>query len=122
MSVIKTPASKDLNAGSENADAGVDEVTLRKVITLMQLARKAGKAALGFEAVKRSLQHGECRLLIMAHDIGPHQQRSLAHFTARSLTLTDKQTLGAAFAMNEIAVLAIDDSNFANGILKILNR
>jgi ribosomal protein L7Ae-like RNA K-turn-binding protein len=122
MSVTQTPALKDSPAGSANADAAPDAERLQKALSLAQLARKAGKAALGFEAAKRSLQHGECRLLILAADIGPHQHRTLTHFTARTMTLADKQTLGGAFALKELAVIAIEDVNFANGVLKILNR
>jgi ribosomal protein L7Ae-like RNA K-turn-binding protein len=122
MSAATTSASGDCPAGLRSEVVAADAVVLRKLLPLMQLARKAGKAALGFEAAKRSLQHHHCRLLILAADIGTHQHRTLSYFPARCLILATKQILGEAFALNSLAVIAIEDVNFAEGILKIVNR
>lgn len=120
MSVRKTPVWNESKSGP------VGEITVAKekcprILTLVQLARRAGKAALGFEAAKRSVQHGICKILILANDIGEHQHRSITHESVTTLILTDKKTLGNAFAMNELSVATVDDDHFASGILKILN-
>lgn len=93
---------------------------------LLGLARRAGKLALGKEAVESALTHRKVYLLIVAQDasqstIGKLEHRAVMH-SVPCLHLDSRDELGRLMGRDTLAVVGLLDPSFARGILKILEK
>jgi ribosomal protein L7Ae-like RNA K-turn-binding protein len=91
---------------------------------LLGLARRAGKLALGTEAVDSALSQGKVHLLIIANDASQSTAGKLERRAVRNdvlfLRAGSRDEFGAMTSRNSLAFLGILDQSFARGILKIL--
>ena len=89
----------------------------QSLLSLMGLARKAGKLAMGNDAAEEAMVQGETRLLILAGDLAPRTRRNISR---------EAEDAGVAVAdtpltMDEISwaigrrtgILSINDEGFA---------
>ena len=88
-----------------------------RVLSLLGLCRRAGKTALGNDAVISSIVRGEARLVICAQDISENTRRKILYnakmCSVPCLTLKrTKDSLGGALG-KYCAVVAVNDSGFA---------
>lgn len=92
-----------------------------KVESLVGLAFRAGKVALGTAAVEEMLHKKKAKLLILAKDISTSTERHFGNLAENSgipiLKIGTKAAWGASFKRKELGVLAVLDRNFARGIL-----
>ncbi len=100
-----------------------DELT-RKIINLMQFARKAGKIAAGADACIRELHARGLRLIIIASDTS---DRSVARINAALLEqgvhasilrLGTQQELSAALGLPLTGIFGVTDKQFATRMLE----
>lgn len=92
-----------------------------KIINLIHMARKAGKVEFGYDACSRAAMHHKCKLIICSEDLAENQCRKLKTLAEASnvkfLRFGSKKEFGEAFSRRDVAIIAIEDRNFANGIL-----
>ena len=98
-----------------------------KVTALLGFAAKAGKLSYGMDAAQKTLKGGKARLVTAACDVSPKSRKEAAFFANKGsvefLTLEglDIKTLSAAVG-RRCGILTINDSGFANAILKAYTR
>lgn len=94
-----------------------------KVLSLLGLAKKAGRLAPGEEAASAAARGHGARLMLLAEDAAEHTKRRMRSSAERGgcplLTLpADKETLGRALGQGSCAALAVTDAGFAAAVMK----
>lgn len=92
-----------------------------KLLGLIGLCRRAGRLAVGDEAVGQSVRAGRARALCLAQDAGDSTRRRAAHLSRQGgiplLELpADKARLGAALGRGSCALAAVEDDGLARQI------
>ena len=98
-----------------------------KVTALLGFAAKAGKLSYGMDAAQKTVKSGKARLVTAACDVSPKSRKEAAFFANKGsvdfLTLEglDITTLSDAVG-RRCGILTINDSGFADAILKAYTR
>lgn len=91
--------------------------TTRDALSLLGLARRAGKVAGGTAAVRQAIREGRVALVIMAEDASRTQLdkvRSTIHNrTIPQVYLGDRNTLGAAVGLAPLSAVAVTHAELA---------
>lgn len=97
-----------------------------KILSLLGLAKKAGKLKSGEFCVETELKKGRAKLVIVAGDASDNSQKNYKDMCAYRkvpiFTYSDKEALGACIGTEERAAVVLLDEGFANGIIKELER
>ena len=92
-----------------------------KVYGLLGLARRAGGAVPGVEAVRQSVRDGRARLVVLATDASAAQlekvERTLAGRPTPRVSFGDQSGLGAALGLAPVSAVAVTNTAFAEQIL-----
>lgn len=94
-------------------------------ISLLGLARRAGKVEVGDEAARSACSHGTAKILLIASD-SSDRTREAFEFIAESASIPHisvaetREELGNALGKRPCAVVAICDTGFSAGIVKKL--
>lgn len=95
--------------------------TTDSVTTLLGLALRAGKLAVGEEPVREALQEGKARIVLLARDASDRTRRKVEPKLG-SVPLTvleaDKETLGLGLGRASCALCAVTDKGFAQSLSK----
>lgn len=96
-----------------------------QVLSLLGLAKKAGRAEVGEEPVGAAARARKARVILTARDAGPSSQRRAFSFAQSGgcLCLTipaDKDALGRALGRSSVAMCAVTDIGLAGAIAKKL--
>ena len=96
-----------------------------QVLSLLGLAKKAGRVEVGEEPVGAAAPAQKARVILVAQDAGPSSQRRAFSFaqTGACLCLTlpaDKDALGRSLGRSSVAMCAVTDIGFAGAIAKKL--
>lgn len=95
----------------------------KKILTLMQFARKAGKLVHGFEACRKEISHGKIKLVLLTQDISDNTKEKMMRFmeeTGKSIPTLEygtQQEMSAALGLPWTGIIGILDNNFAGKIL-----
>ena len=93
-----------------------------KVLSLMGLAKKAGKLKSGEFCVETELKKGKAKLVIVAGDASDNTKKNyndMCSYRRVPIVLySDKESLGKCLGTDERAAAVIIDEGFSNGILK----
>lgn len=98
---------------------------IHQVLSMLGLAKKAGRVEIGEEPVAAAVRARKARVLLVAGDAGPSSQRRAFSFaqTGGCLCLTlpaEKDALGRALGRTSVAMCAVTDIGFADAIVKKL--
>ena len=97
-------------------------ITIKKVMSLIGLAKRAGKLSCGETACKEAIRMGNSHLIVLAEDVGKNTSKNILdscnYYKVKHLILATKETLGHAVGNEYNAVVSVNDEGFANGILK----
>lgn len=96
-----------------------------QVLSLLGLAKKAGRVEVGEEPVGAAARAKKARVILVAQDAGPSSQRRAFSFaqTGACLCLTlpaDKDALGRSLGRSSVAMCAVTDIGFAGALGKKL--
>lgn len=95
-----------------------------KVLSLIGLARRAGKVVSGEFSTENAVKDGKAFLVITASDASPNTKKLFRDKCASHHTVcfeyADKAALGRALGQEERASLAILDQGFAEAVKKLL--
>ncbi len=101
-----------------------------KVAGLLGMARRAGRLALGFDAVKATIAARKARLILLASDISPKTEKEL-RFVSQKVESSvpfvkldgDKETCARLLGNpRPVAAMALEDQGFADALLKRLKE
>ena len=99
--------------------------TTRDALSLLGLARRAGKVAGGTAAVRQAIREGRVALVIMAEDASRTQLdkvRSTIHNrTIPQVYLGDRNTLGAAVGLAPLSAVAVTNRSLAEKLVAELS-
>lgn len=88
-------------------------------LTLLGLARRAGKLAVGEEPVREALQSGQAKTVFLAADAAEHTRRKLeprlGSVPLRPIPAL-KSELGRALGRESCAVCAVTDAGFSKSL------
>ncbi len=97
---------------------------MNKVLSLLGLAKKAGRVAIGGEAVCSALYQNNAKLVLTSADAAKNTLRRLSNYpSVAHVSLSySKEELGAALGFRSCAILAICDAGFAKAFLGAYDR
>lgn len=94
-----------------------------RILSMISLAKKAGKLVSGEFAVDAAGKSGEACLIILAEDASDRTLKSVTDmcrfYEVPYVIYSTKDNLGRAIGKENRAQIAITDENFAKGILKL---
>lgn len=100
-------------------------MNLKKALSLISLATKAGKVVSGEFATEKEVKTGYAELVIVAEDASDNTKKKFQNmcefYEVPICFFGDKETLGHTIGKEFRAMLAITDAGFAKGICKHLN-
>ncbi len=98
---------------------------MNKIVSLLGLARRAGKLVFGYDAVVGSIKEEKAKLLLIACDMSPKTKKNVK-FEADKFGISlfelpcDIEEITAGIG-KKAGVVAITDENFAQGIKSIVS-
>lgn len=96
-----------------------------KILSLVGLARRAGKAVSGEFSTEKAVKEGKASLVLIASDASANTKKlfgdKCSYYGVPLREYADKKALGGALGQEERASLAVTDSGFAQAVLKILD-
>ncbi|QAT51139.1 50S ribosomal protein L7ae [Caproiciproducens sp. NJN-50] len=95
----------------------------RRLLSLLGIARKAGKLSLGSDAACEAALGGGCPLVLLASDLSPRTARAVSEAAARGKAETavlraNMDEIGCAIG-KRTGVLAVNDIGFAKKLLAL---
>jgi len=92
------------------------------IIGLLGLGLRAGNVIIGVEAVRRALQSGDCRCLVVASDASQRALEKTARLAAANgvpqVPGPTAQELGAGLGKPPVMVVGVRDAALAEGIVR----
>ena len=97
---------------------------MNKVLSLLGLAKKAGRLAVGGEAVSGALYQNSARLVLTSADAAKNTLRRLTNYeSVKHIRLPySKEELGAALGFRSCAILAVCDAGFAKAFISAYDK
>ena len=96
------------------------------VLSLISIAKKAGKIASGEFQTEAAVKSGKAFLVLVSEEASANTAKKFRNmcsfYEVPIFFLSDKESLGRAMGKEFRASLAIQDENFAKAILKELER
>lgn len=94
-----------------------------RLLSLLGLARRAGRLALGSDAAQKAALSGRCSLILFSSDLSPRTARSVRAAAGRRNVKTaalraTMDEIGAAVG-KRTGVLAVNDTGFAKKLLAL---
>ena len=95
-----------------------------KLLSLLGIATRAGKTAMGFDAAADVMKKGRAFLLVLANDLSERTERTIRQTAEQTQTPVvpsgfDMDSLGRAVGRKKTGIIAISDSGFAQTIKAI---
>lgn len=101
------------------------EIQIQKLLGLLGLARRAGKLAIGFNAVEQLVRKpGSLTLVVAASDMGAAQKGKVERFENLAGLLDDALTgaqMAEVFGRDKLAIVGVKDPGFVKGIKKLID-
>ena len=97
-----------------------------QVLSLLGIARRAGRLSLGHDAVDEALKKREAKLIIFARDVSArtatHAQKAAQQAEIPCLALADgMEEIGMALG-KKAGVIAVNDQGFAKRLTELANE
>ena len=98
---------------------------MEHILSMIGLAKKAGRVEIGEEPVGAAARAKKARLILVASDAAPSSLRRAQSFAEVGSTIlltipADKDALGSSLGRTSVAVAAVTDIGFAEAIVKKL--
>lgn len=98
---------------------------MENILSMLGLAKKAGRLEIGEEPVGAAARARDARLILLASDAADNTVRRASHFADAGACLcakipADKDALGRAVGRTSCAMLALTDIGFAEAVAKKL--
>lgn len=94
---------------------------MNRVLSMLGLAKRAGKISTGAFICSKSIKQGRAKLVILAGDASANTKKSIndscKYYKVKIIEMSDMAALGHATGGGERAVISVEDNNFAKAIL-----
>jgi hypothetical protein len=94
----------------------------RRLLDWLGLAKRAGELVVGFEKVRRLIERGQARALVVAGDAGAEGRRKLNADAAPVIDLFTRSELGRALGRGEVVHAALYPGRLAERLLADASR
>ena len=98
----------------------------KKVYSLLGFAAKAGRLSSGVFAAEKSVKTGKALLVVIAEDASENTRKRFSNmcswYEVPCITTGTREELGHATGPEVRAVLAVQDENLADAVIKEYNR
>lgn len=89
-----------------------------KLLSLLGIARRAGRLTMGFDAAAESMKKGETRLLLLADDLSEKSKRSIGYVAQQNgvevlMTGCTMIDTGNAVGRKQTGIVSVNDIGFA---------
>lgn len=87
-------------------------------LSLLGIARRAGRLAIGLDAARRAIERDQAHLLVLASDLAPRTEsrvRGLAGDLPTVVTAS-KEVIGRALGRGDTGIVVITDEGFARSL------
>lgn len=99
-----------------------------KALSMLGMARRAGKLSMGHDMVEQALFKNKAKLLLFCNDVSPRLVSEFERTTEKHSI--DIKIIKTDFLMEEIhfaigykaGVMTVDDENFSNRIIELLRQ
>ena len=101
----------------------VAEKTEEKLIRLLQFAQRAGKLKFGISMLKTL--NRKIKVIIISKDISENNLKKIVKFNDSKspvIQIRTMKSIGESIGHEPVSVIAITDTNFSNGILKLITH
>lgn len=97
-----------------------------KLLSLLGIARRAGRLTLGFDAASESMHKGKTQLLLLACDMSERTMRNIQNTARQTDTVTivtdrSMEQLGAAIGKTA-GIISVNDKGFAEKMKTLCNQ
>ena len=98
----------------------------KQLLGLLGLALRAGKLEIGRDAVERSVHAQTASLVLFAYDAKNQSEKFAAKIKSESIPVKrcrlSKAQLGSLFNKDQVAQIAVLDTNFSRGMIDLIDR
>lgn len=98
----------------------------KKILSLLGLARRAGKVVSGEFSVETAIRDGSARLVIVAEDASANTHKlfsdKCSYYHVPRKVFGTKNILGTTLGKEERASVAVKDEGFAANLLKLIDE
>ena len=103
----------------ENIVSKIDNILSKRIISLIGLARKAGKVIIGYEKIQRSLSFNKIELLLQTKDGSKNRKEDLLLPKSQKsrIDCLNRQELGVPFGKDSVANVGFLKSGFTNPLI-----
>lgn len=101
----------------------VADKTEEKLIRLLQFARRAGKLKFGISMLKTL--NNKIKVIIISKDISENNLKKIIKYNdsrTQVIMISNMQSIGESIGHEPVSVISITDTNFSNGILKLITH
>ncbi len=101
----------------------VAEKTEEKLIRLLQFAQRAGKLKFGVGMLKTL--NRKIKVIIISKDISENNLKKITKFNDSKspiIQIRSMQSIGESIGHEPVSVIVITDTDFSNGILKLITH
>lgn len=99
---------------------------MNDIYSFIGLIQKSGKLFSGDECVEKLIKRRKCSLIIIAEDASDNTKNKFIRLSKESnipfVIFGKKQELGEKIGKPDRAILAINDINFVNGLIKKIHE
>lgn len=96
--------------------------SMDKVLTMIGMAKRAGKIVTGAEICEAAVRKRKTKLIIIAGDISENGRKAITdackYYKTKYIEYSDKENLGKFTGSESRSVIAVNDRGFAESILK----
>lgn len=90
-----------------------------KLLSLLGIARRAGRLSLGFDAAADAMKNGSSCLLLLACDLSQRSYGSITYIATQNNTGTMRlditmEQLGSAVGKRQTGIISVNDKGFAD--------
>ena len=103
----------------ENIISNIDKILSKRIISLIGLARKAGKVIIGYEKIQKSLSFNKIELLLQTKDGSKKRKKDLLlpKFQKSRIDCLNRKELGTPFGRDSVTNVGFLKSSFTNPLI-----
>lgn len=93
---------------------------------MLSLSMKAGALFVGESRAQETIRGGKAELIILSADASANTKKKFSDMASYRklplITVTDRESLGAAIGRKFAVIIAVSDKGFADNLLKLYNN
>ena len=100
------------------------DVAEKRLLSMLSLAKKAGKLVTGEEGCEKAIQKGTAQVVLVAVDASDNTKKKFnnkaAHYNVPIYSLFTKEVMAKQIGMQNRATIVVADENFGDKIMSLI--